>query len=493
MPGEVIGLIGTNGAGKSTLLNAIGGYVPRRGTVELLGHDVERLPRAPARAHGLGRTFQAATLFPELTVRETVQLALEARGADVVLGSTLLLPAVDPRRAARSAREAAELIDFLGLGRYADRFVAELSTGTRRIVELASVLAVAPRVICLDEPTAGVAQREAEAFGPLIKRVQQELDATLVVVEHDLPMILSLSDRVYCMEAGRGHRRGRAARRAQQPAGRSRRTSAPTTAPSNEQQRARGSHRGVGPGGSHVSAGLRLAAADVLDRRERLPVAVRPDRRVERDEPEVSSASYLPLQSDAMSVVTRSILPKVLTVFVPVRVGEVLPDLLGDVLEHEQLTARSAPRCRCRSSCHWDRCDLVWARDRLAGLLLVDVDALLQERALVRPTARLRRPVVTIIPSYGFGSIPAFTSSCTCRAVDVGVGDELHVGNRALILLDELLRRHGEADQEQRVDVLGLPLLDEAVELRLRRGGVGPGDRQDRRRTRLAPELLRAA
>src|SRR4029078_12181847 len=74
--------------------------------------------------------------------------------------------------------------------------------GTRRIVELASVLAVAPRVLCLDEPTAGVAPREAEAFGPLIKRVQQELDATLVVVEHDLPMILALSDRVYCMEAG---------------------------------------------------------------------------------------------------------------------------------------------------------------------------------------------------------------------------------------------------------------------------------------------------
>src|SRR5207244_11750165 len=77
------------------------------------------------------------------------------------------------------------------------------SAGTRRTVELASVLAVAPRVLCLDEPTAGVAQREAEAFGPLIKRVQQELDATLIVVEHDLPLILSISDRVYCLEAGR--------------------------------------------------------------------------------------------------------------------------------------------------------------------------------------------------------------------------------------------------------------------------------------------------
>jgi ABC-type branched-subunit amino acid transport system ATPase component len=103
----------------------------------------------------------------------------------------------------RRAAEAAELIDFLGLGRYADRYIAELSTGTRRIVELAAVLAVAPLVICLDEPTAGVAQREAEAFGPLIKRVQAELDATLVVVEHDLPLILSISDRVYCLETGR--------------------------------------------------------------------------------------------------------------------------------------------------------------------------------------------------------------------------------------------------------------------------------------------------
>jgi ABC-type branched-subunit amino acid transport system ATPase component len=202
MPGEVIGLIGTNGAGKSTLLNAIGGYVPADGTVELLGRDVSGSPAHRRAGQGLGRTFQAATLFPELTVRETVQLALEAREPTRFWSSTFWYPpAVKAER--RKRAQAAELIDFLGLGRYADRFIAELSTGTRRIVELTSVLAVAPRVICLDEPTAGVAQREAEAFGPLIKRVQQELAATLVVVEHDLPLILSLSDRVYCMEAGK--------------------------------------------------------------------------------------------------------------------------------------------------------------------------------------------------------------------------------------------------------------------------------------------------
>ncbi len=200
MPGEVIGLIGNNGAGKSTLLNAIGGYLPSKGRVQLLGRDVSR-KKAHQRARlGLGRTFQAAALYPELTVRDTVQLALEARASTSFWGSLLWVPSVRPER--KKYVQAGELIDYLGLGRYADRYVAELSTGTRRIVELACVLAVAPRVICLDEPTAGVAQREAEAFGPLILRVQQELDATLVVVEHDLPLILSISDRIYCLEAG---------------------------------------------------------------------------------------------------------------------------------------------------------------------------------------------------------------------------------------------------------------------------------------------------
>jgi ABC-type branched-subunit amino acid transport system ATPase component/ABC-type branched-subunit amino acid transport system permease subunit len=201
LPGEVVGLIGSNGAGKSTLLNAIGGFVPAHGRVELLGRDVSG-SKAYRRARlGLGRSFQAATLFPELSVREVVELALEARAATSFWGTLLFLPR-STRRERQRATDAAELIDFLGLGRYADRFVAELSTGTRRIVELAALLAATPTVICLDEPTAGVAQREAEAFGPLIKRVQAELDATLVIVEHDLPMILGISDRVYCLEAG---------------------------------------------------------------------------------------------------------------------------------------------------------------------------------------------------------------------------------------------------------------------------------------------------
>jgi len=200
-PGEVVGLIGTNGAGKSTLLNAIGGYVPSEGSVVLHGRDVSSRSAAARAAAGLGRTFQSATLFPELTVRETVQLSLEGRSPTRFAGTAVATPGA--RRAERAKRsEADELIDFLGLGRYADRFVAELSTGTRRIVELAAVCGVRPTVLCLDEPTAGVAQREAEAFGPLIVRLRAELDASLVIVEHDMPLILSISDRVYCMESG---------------------------------------------------------------------------------------------------------------------------------------------------------------------------------------------------------------------------------------------------------------------------------------------------
>ena len=199
---EIVGLIGTNGAGKSTLMNGIGGYVRASGAVRLHGRDVSRLGPARRAREGLGRTFQAARLFPELTVRETVQVALEARGRTGFLATALFLP----HAAAQSRRrrsEADDLIGFLGLGRYANVRIADLSTGTRRIVELAGLLALDPRVLCLDEPTAGVAQRETEAFGPLIQEIRRELGAAMLIIEHDMPLIMGISDRVYCLEVGR--------------------------------------------------------------------------------------------------------------------------------------------------------------------------------------------------------------------------------------------------------------------------------------------------
>ena len=91
---------------------------------------------------------------------------------------------------------------YVGLERFADEFVSNLSTGTRRITELACQLALGARVLLLDEPTAGLAQRETEAFGPLIRRVRDELDAAMLLIEHDMALVMEVSDRVYCLEAG---------------------------------------------------------------------------------------------------------------------------------------------------------------------------------------------------------------------------------------------------------------------------------------------------
>jgi ABC-type branched-subunit amino acid transport system permease subunit/ABC-type branched-subunit amino acid transport system ATPase component len=199
--GEIVGLIGANGAGKSTLMNAISGYVGSTGDIEVLGRDVAHLSAARRHRLGLGRGFQSARLYPDLTVTETLMVALEARERSWLVPSlTALPPSVPAER--RKRAEARELVDFLGLGRYGDHFVSNLSTGTRRIVELGCLLATDARVLLLDEPTGGVAQRETEAFGPLIVRIQRELDAALLVIEHDMPLVMSISDRIYCLETG---------------------------------------------------------------------------------------------------------------------------------------------------------------------------------------------------------------------------------------------------------------------------------------------------
>ncbi|MEA2309463.1 MAG: hypothetical protein QOI65_1749, partial [Thermoleophilaceae bacterium] len=201
-PGEVVGLIGSNGAGKSTLMNVISGFVTAdAGRVEVFGSDVTRLPAHRRAGHGLGRVFQDARLFGDLTVRETVKVALESRERSEVVPSMLGLP---PSRRSEHEKSivARDHIDFLGLGRYADAFMSDLSTGTRRIVELCCLVAQNARVLLLDEPTAGIAQRETEAFGPLIKRIQAELGATILLIEHDIPLVMSISDRVYCLAAG---------------------------------------------------------------------------------------------------------------------------------------------------------------------------------------------------------------------------------------------------------------------------------------------------
>ncbi len=201
--GEIVGIIGPNGAGKTTLFDVVSGFLrPDTGRVELAGVDVtERTASARARL-GLGRSFQDSRLFSGLTVRDAVAVSLE-RFTDVSdpFNAMLRLP-LQVRTEAAVMERVGELLDLFGLDRYADKLVSELSTGSRRLVDLAAVVAHQPSVVLLDEPSSGVAQREVEAMVGLLRNVRDRLNATMLVVEHDIAFIAELADRLVAMDQG---------------------------------------------------------------------------------------------------------------------------------------------------------------------------------------------------------------------------------------------------------------------------------------------------
>ena len=202
-PGSIVGLIGPNGSGKTTMLDVISGLVaPRAGSVHLDGESlVEYLPEERATL-GVVRSFQDCRLFPELRVEEVLLLTEDARRPVGVLSSTLRTPWA--RRSERSKQaEVDRVIQSFGIERFRNHQIAELSTGTRRVVDLASIVLAHPRLLLLDEPTAGIAQREAEAFVPLLKRLHSLADTTIVLVEHDVPLVFALCSKVVMMETGR--------------------------------------------------------------------------------------------------------------------------------------------------------------------------------------------------------------------------------------------------------------------------------------------------
>jgi ABC-type branched-subunit amino acid transport system ATPase component len=197
--GETLGLIGPNGAGKTTTFELIAGFVrPDGGSVRFRDADITRLsPEARAR-RGLIRSFQDAALFPTLTVADCVALALERTAPTSV---TLAALGIRPGER-RKQGDAQELLDWMGLSRFRSSVVGELSTGTRRITEIACLVALQPELLLLDEPSSGVAQRETEALAELLARLRHELSLTMVVIEHDMPLIMGLSDRIICMADG---------------------------------------------------------------------------------------------------------------------------------------------------------------------------------------------------------------------------------------------------------------------------------------------------
>ena len=201
--GELVGIIGPNGAGKTTLFDVVSGFLrPDQGIVELRGVDVTDRTAATRARLGLGRSFQDSRLFSALTVRDALAVSLE-RFTDVgdPFNAILRLP-VQVRTEAAVRRRVDELLEMFGLERFADNLVSELSTGSRRLVDLAAVVAHQPTVVLLDEPSSGVAQREVEAMLGLLRNVRDQLDATMLIVEHDIAFIAELADRLIAMDRG---------------------------------------------------------------------------------------------------------------------------------------------------------------------------------------------------------------------------------------------------------------------------------------------------
>ena len=206
--GQIVGIIGPNGAGKTTLFDCISGFrKPDTGSIVLHAPhgDVELTERAPYErtAMGVGRTFQNARLFKSMPIRDIIRTVQHDgmkrsgffRSVLGFGGSSL-----DEREATERADEVLELV---GLSQHADKPAMELSTGMLRLCELAAVVAVRPRLLLLDEPSSGIAQKETEALAPLLRRLAGYLDATVLLIEHDMPLIMGISDTMIAMAAGK--------------------------------------------------------------------------------------------------------------------------------------------------------------------------------------------------------------------------------------------------------------------------------------------------
>lgn len=199
--GRITGLIGPNGAGKTTTFNACSGLVtPAEGTVDLDGDNLTRRGPAFRARRGIGRTFQKMELFESLSVRENVAMGVEASLA----GFNPIAHLISLRTSARRVGEqTAEAIELCGLAELADRPVSALSTGQRRIVELARCLAGDFRILLLDEPSSGLDRQETQRFGEILRSVVDQRGIGILLVEHDMSLVLETCSHIYVLDFGR--------------------------------------------------------------------------------------------------------------------------------------------------------------------------------------------------------------------------------------------------------------------------------------------------
>jgi branched-chain amino acid transport system ATP-binding protein len=201
--GRIVGLIGPNGAGKTTLFNCLSRlYRPAQGEIRLNGRSLQGCAPSDIAALGIGRTFQSPTLFASMSVLDNVKVGAHAHGRNGLLSDAATLPST--RREERDLDQAARaLLGIVGLEDAVERPVTGLTFAARKRVELARALAVKPSLLLLDEPAAGLNHEEVSELGALIRSIRDRLAVTILLVEHHMGLVMSLSDQVVVLNFGR--------------------------------------------------------------------------------------------------------------------------------------------------------------------------------------------------------------------------------------------------------------------------------------------------
>jgi branched-chain amino acid transport system ATP-binding protein len=200
--GEIVGLIGPNGAGKSTIFNIVCGlYRPTEGEIMFDGSDIVGLPSHEIVSRGIGRTFQNLRLFSSLTVLNNLKIAQYSQGryslADAFLRSKRCLG-----EEGRIEERAYELLDTLGISRFAGQLASNLSYGDQRRVEIARALALKPTLLLLDEPTAGMSPAEMISMADLVVEVKEKFDLTVFLIEHRMRVVMGICERISVIDFG---------------------------------------------------------------------------------------------------------------------------------------------------------------------------------------------------------------------------------------------------------------------------------------------------
>jgi branched-chain amino acid transport system ATP-binding protein len=197
-PGELRAIIGPNGAGKTTFFNLISGFLTQTsGNIFFDNEDVSHLLPARRVWRGMARTFQVTEVFPELSVRENLRTAVE------VASGLRLMPWLSRDADGEIRARVIELMDMCALGEKADRLVGELAHGDQRATEIMMALALKPRLLLLDEPTAGMGDQETYDITQLIRKLHREQKLTIVLIEHDMRVVFHLADRIMVLAEGK--------------------------------------------------------------------------------------------------------------------------------------------------------------------------------------------------------------------------------------------------------------------------------------------------